>query len=179
MPSQSSEPIFVAAREQAREKVSRARSRRGREHVFQQDGMTLLQPRGEQAKRRDHRQIEAVADGHQTRGRLRVEPRESRLVARVDLHHAGLFIHQLGLVIAHALQLMRDLVEPGLPHEYAHRFLAAQRYACEFADAASGGAGKQKDRTTAAPRRRVDPAAFAASKRPAPAPRESRARCPR
>ena len=66
MPSHSSAPMFVGRHQQRVQEIL-LRVGRGNELILEQDRMPLLQPRGQQPVRRDHRQIEAVAHRDQLR----------------------------------------------------------------------------------------------------------------
>ena len=50
----------------------------------------------------------------------------ARVVARIDFDDARLFVDDLRFVIAHPVDLVRDLVEIRLPDRDADRFLAAE-----------------------------------------------------
>ena len=97
-----------------------------RKHVFEQDRMPRLELCREQTKRRDHGQIDIISHGDQLRRSLRVQLRDGRIVARIDFRNAGLLVNDLGLVVAHLVDLVRDLVEVRLPNNDAHHFLAAE-----------------------------------------------------
>ena len=50
------------------------------------------------------------------------------VVARVDLANVRLLVDDLRLEIAHAVELVRDLVERGLPHHDARHLAGAERH---------------------------------------------------
>src|SRR3954470_24378180 len=100
--------------------------------------------RGEETKGRDHGQIDSVAHRHELRALTIIKLCDRLVVAWINLDDAALLENDLGFVIAHAIDLVRDLLEVRLPHKDTHRLFAAERHI-------AGQAG-QRDRRRSAPR---------------------------
>ncbi len=81
---------------------------------------------GEQAKGGDDGQVEAVAHGDESRVHAIIERRNARVIARIDLNDRRVFVDDLRFVVAHPLDLVRDLVEAALADRHAHGLLAAK-----------------------------------------------------
>src|SRR6476659_6328541 len=108
--------------------------------------MTRLELGREQAIGRDNREVEPISYSHQSGLLASIEGSNRGVVARIELDDARVFVNEFRLVIAHPIDLVRDLLEIGLPHRDANRFLSAEMHA----DAGITGPG-YGDRLGAAP----------------------------
>ena len=91
--------------------------------------MPGLQLRGQQTKRRDHRQIDPIFDRDKLRlGRI-VHPPDGFVIARINLSHPGVFKNDLRLVITHPLDLVRDFFMLLFADDNPHQFVAANLHA--------------------------------------------------
>src|SRR4051794_38545395 len=84
--------------------------------------------RGEETKGRDHGQIDSVAHRHELRALTIIKLCDRLVVAWINLDDVALLENDLGFVIAHAINLVRDLFEIRLPHENPHRLFTAERH---------------------------------------------------
>ena len=59
------------------------------------------------------------------RVRALIQRSDRRVIARIDFDDTGVFVNELRFVVAHPVDLVRDLLEVRLPNDNPHRFLAA------------------------------------------------------
>ena len=85
-----------------------------------------MQSRRQQTKRGDHWQIDIVSYRHQLRRRVLIQLRDRGFVARIEFHDLRFLVNDLRLVIAHPVDLVRDLLEICLPNDDANQFFAAE-----------------------------------------------------
>src|SRR6266581_9678601 len=81
---------------------------------------------GEQTKRRDHRKIDIILNGHESRFRTCVQPDNRDLTSRINFFNLRILVHNLRLVIAHLVDLVRDLIEVRPADHDSNQFLAAE-----------------------------------------------------
>ena len=91
--------------------------------------MPRLQLRRQQAKRRDHRQIDPILDRDKLRLCRIVHVRNGFVIARIKLDDVGVFKNDLRLVIAHLVDLVRDFFMLLFANDNAHEFVAADWHA--------------------------------------------------
>ena len=94
--------------------------------VLQQNRMARVQLRCQQTECCDHREIDFVRDGDKLRTLLRVEFRNRLIIPGIDRDDVRVLVNNLGFVIAHSVDLVRDLVEVRLPHHDANQFVSAE-----------------------------------------------------
>ena len=87
--------------------------------------MPRMQLRGEQTKRRDYGKIDIVFDSYKLRRRILIQAAECLLVSRIDFFNLRVLVNDLRLVIAHLVDLVRDLVEVRLPNDHTKQLFAA------------------------------------------------------
>ena len=88
--------------------------------------MPRLQLRCQQTECCDHREIDFVGHGDKLRILLRVEFRNRLIFPRIDRDNVRILINNLGFVIAHPVDLVRDFVEVRLPHDNTDQFVSAE-----------------------------------------------------
>ena len=88
--------------------------------------MARVQLRCQQTECRDHREICFVRHRDKLRTLLRVEFRNRLIIPRIDRDDVCILINNFGFVIAHSVDLVRDLVEVRLPHHDANQFVSAE-----------------------------------------------------
>src|SRR6188472_2448729 len=88
--------------------------------------MPRLQLRRQQTECCDYREIDFVCDRDKLRTLLRVDFRNRRVISWIDFIYIRIFINDLGLAIAHSVNLVRDFVEGRLPHHDANQFVASE-----------------------------------------------------
>src|SRR5206468_2488609 len=71
----------------------------------------------------DNGQTDTVTNGNKARWRL-VKCSDLRLVGRIDFQYRGIFVNHLRFVVAHAVNLVRDLFETRLSHQNTKQFFA-------------------------------------------------------
>jgi len=91
--------------------------------------MPRLQLGRQQAKRRDHRQIDPIHYRDKFRLCRIVHARNGFVIARIKLNDVGVFKNDLWLVIAHLVNLVRDLFMLLTANDNAHKFIAADWHA--------------------------------------------------
>src|SRR5437764_10061730 len=110
--------------------------------------MAYLQSHCEQPECMDDRKLSLVRDGDELRFLRSIYSRDRRFIARVELHHAGVLVNDLWLVIAHPVDLVRDFVVLLPANEDAHELAAAKSDATPFdpfTGAAVVGKGIEED----------------------------------
>ena len=88
--------------------------------------MARVQLRCQQTECCDHREIDFVRHGDKLRTLLRVEFRNRLIIPGIDRDDVCILVNNLRFVIAHSVDLMRDLVEVRLPHHDANQFVSAE-----------------------------------------------------
>ena len=82
--------------------------------------MPLRQFRCQQSKRRNQWKIDIIHHGDELRRRILIQFRDRCVIARVDFDHLPIFVNDLGLVIAHLVDLVRDFIEIFLSNDNAN-----------------------------------------------------------
>src|SRR4029077_14425228 len=88
--------------------------------------MPRLQAFRQQSKRRNRCKIDIVSYGDKLRAALRIQFGNRGLITRIDFLDAHVLVDNLWLVIAHLVNLVRDLVEVRLPDDYPNQFCATE-----------------------------------------------------
>src|SRR5437762_14067753 len=88
--------------------------------------MPRLQFRGEQSERGNYRKLGVVIYCDKLRSTFRIYLRNCCIVPWIDLDDLGVFINNLRLVIAHFVNLVRDLFEVRLPYHNANQFVSTE-----------------------------------------------------
>src|SRR5262249_18705542 len=92
------------------------------QRVLQKDGMARLQLCGKQTEGCDHREINFLRYSDKLRSFLSVEVRNCLMIARIDCDHVCLLIDNLGFVITHSVNFVRDLLKVRLLHDDTNQF---------------------------------------------------------
>src|SRR6266446_839721 len=90
--------------------------------------MPRLQSYRQQTERRDDGKIDIVLHRHEPRFRASIQFRNRVGIAGIDLLDLRILVHDLRLVIAHLVDLVRDLVEIFLPNNDANQFFATESH---------------------------------------------------
>ena len=88
--------------------------------------MARLQLRCQQTERCDYREIDFVRHGDELRTLLRVEFRNHLIIPGIDRDDVCILVNNFWFVIAHSVDLVRDLVEVRLPHDNPNQFVSAE-----------------------------------------------------
>ena len=91
-----------------------------------------MQLRRQQTKRRDQWQIDIIFDADKLRLRRIVHACNGFIIAGIDFHYWGIFKNDLGLVIAHAVDLVRNLFTLRFANNNAHQLVTAEADALAF-----------------------------------------------
>ncbi len=81
---------------------------------------------GEQTERRDQQKIDIILNGHKPRFRTCVQPGNCDVISRINFFNLRILVHNLRLVIAHLVDLVRDLIEVRPADHDSNQFLAAE-----------------------------------------------------
>src|SRR6266571_6967004 len=88
--------------------------------------MPRLQSCRQQTERRDHGKIDIVLHRNELRFRASIQFCNRVGIAGIDLVDLRIFVNDLWLVVAHLVNLVRDLVEIFLSNDDANQFFAAK-----------------------------------------------------
>ena len=80
-------------------------------NILQQNRVPRFQLRGQQAKRRNHWKIDIVLDRHELWRRIFIQSCNRVVIAGIDFFNLRVFLNNLRFVVAHLVDLMRDLIE--------------------------------------------------------------------
>src|ERR1700720_945137 len=86
--------------------------------------MPRLQSGGQQTESRDQRKADIVLHRHELGLGFLIQSRNRILIGRVDLLDLRVFVNDLRLVIAHLVDLVRDLIKIFSPNDDANQLLA-------------------------------------------------------
>src|ERR1051325_304769 len=87
--------------------------------------MTRVQLRCEQTEGGDHGEIDVIGYSNKLRTLLCVNFRNCLILPRIDRDDVRLLGNDLRFVVAHSVDLVRDLVEGRLPHHDPNQFVPA------------------------------------------------------
>ena len=99
----------------------------GEKGILQQNGMPLLQARGEQAVAGNDRMREAIGDRHQHGFLHGIHLRDDFFIQWIHGQHAAQLDRNLGLIFAEGIQFVGESGELFRGRENAHRFTPAER----------------------------------------------------
>src|ERR1051325_10970644 len=88
--------------------------------------MSILQLRCEQSKRSNDWKIDIVLYRDELRFTFGINSCHHSVIARIEGHNLSVLINDFRLVIAHLVDLVRDLVEVLAPDDYTNQFFATE-----------------------------------------------------
>jgi hypothetical protein len=88
--------------------------------------MARVQLRCQQTDCCDYWEIDFIRHGDKLRTLLRVEFRNRLVIPGIDRDDVCILVNNFGFVVAHSVDLVRDLVEVRLRHHDANQFVSAE-----------------------------------------------------